>query len=115
KLLSENGWHTSYYLPTGKIIELLENGDKNELQDMAKAISNQVLSQETKAVSFDTRLYKFVKEYLGKLLPDHMVYHAWYGPKLFDTNFIDQINNIDIYKDQRIKTFLIPYRSEFNL
>lgn len=109
------GWHTSYYLPTGAIVKLLEEKNEQSLESIAERISKQVLLQRSSAVSFDTRLYPFVKNYLeDKLLPE-TVYHAWYGPNLASTSYKKEIEESELYNDPRVKTFLSPFKTFYNL
>ncbi len=112
---SDSGWHTSYYLPTGKIVDLLKENNKEEMENLAKTISKQIVNQKLKAVSFDTRLYSFVKEYLEPKISKDIVYHVWYGLAIDITDYKEQLELKEIYKDSRIKTFLCSFVSKYNL
>jgi hypothetical protein len=115
KDFSKQGWHTSYYLPTGTIVKLLKEKDTKKLDTLARKISKQVSLQELSAVSFDYRLYPFVKNYLEAKISDKIVYHIWYAPALSDKNFKEKLHNNKLYKDKRVKTLLSTYKSQFNL
>ena len=112
---SDSGWHTSYYLPTGKIVDLLKENNKEEMENLAKTISKQIVNQKLKDVSFDTRLYSFVKEYLEPKISKDIVYHVWYGLAIDITDYKEQLELKEIYKDSRIKTFLCSFVSKYNL
>ncbi len=114
-VFSDAGWHTSYYLPTGTIVKLLNEKNEQSMKILAENISEQVLLQRTSAVSFDTRLYPFVKKHLEKKLHPEIVYHAWYGPNLASTNYKKAIENSELYTDPRVKTFLSTFKSSYNL
>ncbi len=114
-ILHQSGWHTSYYLPTVKIVDLLKRKNKSAMNQLAKIISQQVKRQQLDAVSFDHQLYPFVKNYLEKKLAEDIVYHTWYTPDLFSNKFIQDLEKNQLYKDPRVKTMLCPYKSPFNL
>lgn len=115
KKFSESSWHTSYYLPTGTMKNLLDNQDIKGLEDLANNISKQILNQDLKAVSFDNKYYEFVKKYLEPKISNEIVYHSWYGPAINSDNLEKQIKDSFIYNDSRIKTFLCSFKTNFNL
>ena len=114
KIFREQGWQTSYYLPTG-IAKTLADKDIDALKNHAKNIAEQVRAQQVQSVSFDTKLYPFIKSYLEPLLANEITYHAWYGPSLDDSDLPEMISKERIYQDQRIKTFLMPVKTHFDL
>ncbi len=71
--------------------------------------------QNLDAVSFDHRLYPFVKQYLEPLISDDIAYHTWYAPSLKSINFKDNLLKNKLYLDNRVKTLLTPYKSQFDL
>ena len=115
KVIGENGWHTSYYMPTDEIVKLLKDNNKAEMERLAKRISQQSRLQKLSALSFDQRLYPFVKRYLEQKLSDAIVYHVWYAPALKDVKFKEELMKNKLYEDKRVKTLLVPYDSQFNL
>ncbi|TNC80745.1 MAG: hypothetical protein C9356_12660 [Oleiphilus sp.] len=115
KEISDAGFHTSYYLPTQHIKNLLENGDGYDLALQAKAFAEQANTQSLSAVSFDSDLYPFVDKYLGPILDEEVVFHTWnLRLRLNDQHFLSELLSSDIYKDERIKTILINYKTAFN-
>ena len=115
KELRENGWHTSYYMPTKKIVKLLNEDDKVKMQELATQIAKQTKTQNVAAVSFDYNLYPFIKQYLEPLISDDIVYHMWLGPSLDRVNFEDELLKNSMYLDSRVKTLLSFYRSQYYL
>lgn len=109
------GWHTSYYMSTGKIVKLLKENNEKEMQEVAAEIAKQVKIQNISAISFDHRLYPFIKKYMEPIIDKEIVHHIWYAPALYDENFKDKLLKNKLYKDQRVKTMLAPYKSLFNL
>ena len=107
--ISRRGFHTSYYLPTSRISDLLNNNDKDLLRAEADRLNEQIRNQEVLAVSFDLSLYPFVKNYLEPMIPDNIVYHTWGPVKLWQFNAIDQLKRSDYFKDRRVKTILFKY------
>lgn len=126
KHISQAGYHTSYYLPTRSIIDLLQKNDQQSLRKMAIRLARQVTEQEVHAVSFDERLYPFTKNYLESHLPTSYVYHTWVATdyrgypyslhdKLGDSGFLANMRSKKYYSDQRVKTILVHYESDFHL
>lgn len=109
---SNDGWHTSYYLPTNDILAIIHNQD--EMEKKSKVISKQLEIQKVSAVSFDDRLYPFVKQYLEPKISQNIVYHIWYAPPLYSATFKKDLQNSKLYQDTRIKTLLTSYKSQFN-
>ena len=110
------GWHTSYYMPTKKILKLLKEDNRDEMQKLALKIANQTKIQNVSAVSFDNELYPFIKNYLEPNLSDKIVYHTWWqAPALYDVNFKEQLLKNKLYLNSRVKTLLPNYISQFDL
>lgn len=109
------GWHTSYYMPTEKIVTQLRENNVTEMKKLALKIANQTKSQNLSAVSFDHRLYPFVKQYLEPLISDNIVYHIWYAPTLRKKSFPNELQKNELYLDKRVKTLLSSYISQFDL
>lgn len=115
KEFKKNQWHTSYYLPTGDIVRLLKNKSVVKMEIIAKKIALQLKRQNLSAVSFDNRLYPFVKKYLEPKVGNSIVYHIWYGPSLTSTDFKAKLFKMEQYHDDRVKTILSHYKSNFEL
>ena len=109
KLFKDNGWHTSYYLPTK--IATIDKNDIDELKKHATEINKILSSGSFSAISYDHRLYDFVKRYIKKDIPMHI----WFGPQLWLSNFSEKIKEAGLYQDNRVLTFLCSYKSQFNL
>jgi heptose-I-phosphate ethanolaminephosphotransferase len=112
---SRAGWKTSYYLPSTTILNALEENEQKLLQQLASTISQQCRTQELKAISFDNRLYPFVKKQLEPLLAPSIDYHCWYGPKLNSPAFQEELNTNPLFLDSRVKSILCPFHSLFYL
>lgn len=115
QILRAAGWHTSYYLPTRKIADLQISGDAQALEQLASDIAQQVSAQNVNAVSFDTRIYPFVEQYLEGGLASDVNYHVWYGPDLADTDFQKTLQENKLANNRRVKTLLVKYDSQFHL
>jgi hypothetical protein len=115
KELRKNGWHTSYYMPTERLVKLLNENNKDEMQKLATDIAKQTKVQNVAAVSFDYRLYPFIKQYLEPLISQEIVYHIWLGPSMDSTNFKNELLEDPIYLDNRVKTILSFYTSQYYL
>ncbi|MEA3455385.1 MAG: phosphoethanolamine transferase, partial [Campylobacterota bacterium] len=113
KEFRKNGWHTSYYMPTTRIVNLLQEDNKSEMKKLAVQIAKQVETQNVAAVSFDYKLYSFIKDYLEPLISDNIVYHMWLGPHLGSNNFKNELSKNPMYLDSRVKTILSFYKSQY--
>ncbi|MBI9033427.1 MAG: hypothetical protein JEZ03_03040 [Bacteroidales bacterium] len=111
KELSCDGFHTSYYLPTNTILDLIIKEDYQQMEALAIQISLQTEKQKLKACSFHIELYPFVKEHLENHISDNLVYHCWdLSLKIKDWHFIDNLKSKVYYQDTRLKTILIRFK-----
>ena len=94
----------------------MEENNTREIADLAEKIVSQTLQQRISAISFDHRIYPFVKEYLENSLDQEIVYHSWdLSLGLFDVDLKDHLSQKNYYTDQRVKTILLPYKSPFTI
>lgn len=113
---SENGWRTSYDLPTDKIIKVLAENKENDVKNLANSIYEQSLLQKISVISFDQRLYPFVKNYLEPLLPRSIPYQIRdLSAKLYDKELLSYLSIKDYYLDERIESVVLPYQSPFDI
>jgi len=108
-IISDAGFHLSYYLPTERNQKLLDTEDEEILDAEAAALAEQLDNQRVSAISFDLSLYPFVKEYLEPVLSDTIVYHTWGAIKLWEWGTITKLRNTVYFKDSRVKTILYRY------
>lgn len=112
--LSFKGFHTSYYLPTAKILHLLNENNDEDLKKEASRIKQQILDQSLSAISFDLRLYSYVKKYIEPVIPENIVYHAWNSVRLYKLTSIHELKNSEYFKDTRLKTIIVRYHHSRN-
>ncbi|EDM43924.1 hypothetical protein SCB49_10040 [unidentified eubacterium SCB49] len=112
---SKAGWNTSYYLPTTRLLQYINSNDSLQLKQTAQTISEQILVQNLNAISFDNRLYTFVKDLVEPKIQDSIKYHIWFGPRLKDPDFSKKLQRLPFFNDKRVYTILCNYESEFNL
>ena len=112
--LHNAGWHTSCYLSTATITKLLQGKDESKMKQEAERLAKQLNAQHFSAVSFDRRLYPFVKQHLEPLLEKEMVYHTWWGPNLYDADFVAKLQKDELFKDDRVKTILCRFKSKYD-
>ena len=114
-LLSDSGFHLSYYLPTKETLVIMGEDDKAR-RLLAKKLAGIAKGQNVGAVSFDLRLYKFVKDYLEPELPPQIVYHTWSpGVSFKNSNLPEEIQAREYFHDPKVETILLPYASPFSL
>ncbi len=115
KEFSDNGWHTSYTLPEETIAKLLKERNDKEMEALSLEISNQIKQQQLSGLSFDRKIYPFVKKYLEPRLSGEEIYHVWHAPALYDIDFKKKLLKDKFYLDERVKTLLGSYDSQFEL
>ena len=114
-LLSDSGFHLSYYLPTKETLVIMDEDDKAR-RLLAIKLAGIAKRQNVGAVSFDLRLYKFVKDYLEPELPPQIVYHTWSpGVSFKISNLLEEIQAREYFHDPKVETILLPYASPFSL
>ena len=90
-LLSDSGFHLSYYLPTKETLVIMGKDDKAR-RLLAIKLAGIAKRQNASAVSFNLRLYKFVKDYLEPELRPQIVYHTWSpGVSFNNSNLLEEI------------------------
>ncbi len=78
RILADQGWRVSYYLPTGKILECLSHCPPEESASLAEELWAQFDSNGYTAVSFDIRLLAFVEaNMLDRIQRDNIAAHTW--------------------------------------
>ncbi len=113
---AQQGYYTSYYLPTIEFMKLRRSNNQQALDKLADRIIQQVEKQQVKALSFDSKLYHFVKNKIEKRLWKKLDYHTWdMKLKTRDINFIPTLFTKDFYYDERVKTILYAYYTEYTL
>ena len=114
KIISEAGYQLSYYLPTSKVLEAKEQ-DESFKKQLSEELIRRVEVMQPRAISFDLRLYPFVKKYMEPYLDTSLSYHTWFPENLnFSTpDLLGKLTKKIFYKDPRVKTVLVPYRSQF--
>ena len=112
--IAEAGYQLSYYLPTAAITSTFDQSEEKK-QELAIELLNRIESMRPIAVSFDLKLYSFVKDYLEASIPENIVYHTWFPDdlKFSSINVTEQLSNKKYYSDPRVKTILLPYFSPF--
>ncbi len=114
KRLAEEGWQTSFYLPTKEVLQLLDAGDTHALQNLAKTLLSQLQTQHVSGISFDEKLYGFVQQFLAANIPSSMAYYAWYAPALKATDFKQKLEHNALYQDERVRLLLTSYQSQYD-
>ena len=115
KAFADEGWFTTYDLPIKTIVNLLKKKDHKKMEKVSSAIANQISLQNLSAISFDKKIYPWIKEYLEPKIAKTIVYNTQLSPALYDIDFKKKLLNDKLYLDERVKTFLGAYDSQFEL
>ena len=114
KLISDAGYHTSYYLPA-TALKLMSQKNNSAVKNEALRIKQQIKIQGFKAISFSASLYPFVKSYVEPIISKDIVYHTWDFFRLRKVGELVKIKKSDFYKDERVKTIIYTYyNNKFN-
>lgn len=109
--VSDLGFQTSYYIPKS-----ISDLNFQKQKEKAHIIAQQVKNQKMTAVSFDAVLYPFVKELLEPMLSDSIIFHTWdLSLQMKDPLLIDKLTSKKYYNDDRLKTILVRYSTNFEL
>ncbi len=110
-LIGQQGYNTSYYLPTN-LAELTES----EQVEKAIEIAKQLKYQKVRSISFDEKLYDFVKSKLEHRISSTIDYHTWeLSINARNGRFKAGITNANYFSDGRVKTILVSFPSVFDL
>ena len=112
---ARRGWHSSYHIPTKAILVKMESNSRESLEKLSLEISKEIIENDLKDISFDSRLYDFVKLYIEPKIHSGLRYHTYIGLSLSDPDLIDRLKNRKFYFDDRIDTILITHKSLFNI
>lgn len=114
-VISDAGYHTSYYMP-GEFARLYRKKKFKKLKEETASLLKQLKKQRCKAISFDISVYPYVKNVLAAKLDKNIVYHTWdLSLELKDKVFFELLKKKDYFKDNRIKTLLVTFPSAYNL
>lgn len=109
KEISDEGFYTSYYLPT----HIKDETNKNKLLQHINNIKKQIKTQKLSAISFDYRLYAIIKPHFYN---HNIDFHLWDLSKHYaNPSLLQSLLQENYYKDDKVKTILIPYRSNYEL
>jgi glucan phosphoethanolaminetransferase (alkaline phosphatase superfamily) len=114
KQIADHGWKTSAALPAKKITSLLEAGDTQALKKLGKALKAQLQAQAVSGISFDAKVYDFVKQFLAPLLRKPLAYDVWYAPALKSPDFEQALAKDKLLQDKHVRLMLTQYVSEYD-
>lgn len=114
--VSDLGYHTSYYLPTGYLKELNKSKEPQKINSFLTRLKKIVKNQKLKAISFEDTLYGFVKSEIEENIDSEIIYHLWTWENAFYTKDFTKIKKSrNYYKDSRVETILMTFDSRFLL
>ena len=109
--IAQMGFNVSYYLPTN-----LAEKSPSEQDEEAVKIANQLKYQKVTSISFDAKLYDFVKAKLESKINPNIQYHTWdLNLNVRNGHFSSALQEQRFYLDTRVKTILVSYPSVFEL
>jgi len=116
KIAKQNGFHTSFYLPVQEIQELMKRSNVEQSKAFGKQLIEKINRMKVSAISFDVRIYPFVKTYIEAGIGPKVVFHVWdLSIPLYTHDFFTRIENTEYLADKRVNTVLYPYISYFEL
>jgi heptose-I-phosphate ethanolaminephosphotransferase len=112
---AELGFYTSYYLPTEDILSAMDEGESARLELLAGEVADVVRRHRPRAISFDIRLYDFVRERLEGVAAAHGLEYLTWDLSLDSSKkgFAEEMSQREF--DERIKVVLVPFTSRFRI
>ncbi len=109
--IAETGFHTSYYLPTEKIFNI----ERTKKKELTKSLLSTIKNCKYSAISYDIRLSDFVISNLNDHLSTNIHQHVWIlNTHLTSSDFKTNLQPYLTKKFDRIKTILIPWKTQFD-
>jgi heptose-I-phosphate ethanolaminephosphotransferase len=115
--IARNGYKLSYYLPTGKVLKVMQ-AEQSTQTELAITIAKRVDEMEADNISFDLRLYPFVKSKLeAELRSRNVAYHSWFPSELtfYSPRLLPEISQRPYFYDPKMQTILLTFASQFSL
>jgi len=112
---SEQGWQTSYYLPTQEILDLVKGSNRTLSERTAHKIVLQVQAQKIRSLSFDSRIFSFVDEFLYPALSQDVRLNTWTSLSTASARFTERLNKMKIAKDDRIDSIIVRHVTRFRM
>ncbi len=112
--IAEQGWRSSYYLPTGRIRKVQEQGDPETARLLARELSDGVARGRYTAVSFDASGRPFVDEFLRSVIEARgLDTYTWDPRTSFDS---DDRGRLEAHtRDDLVQVVLLGFASPFDL
>lgn len=107
--LAEKGWHVSYALPKEK---MLSTSDR---EAVAQRIAKEVFAHKLESLTFDEKIYPWVKQYLEPLLPKKVHYNVWTSLRLYDNQLQSKLLYDKRLTDPRVHRLFCAFHSPFEL
>ena len=105
--IQDKGWPVSHQVPSPA-----KKLSPVEAQKWGAKISQQIKTENLRALSFDRELYPLVRRYVKA---KNINYHVNYTLHLEEDSFMDLLTKDTVFMDKRVKTILIPNKSKFDL
>ena len=108
-LLKKEGWDISYNLTKKIPIE------SSNSEAIAKSIATKIVSYQIKSLSFDEKLYPWVKKHLEDLLPQDIHYNIWSSLDIQDKQFQSKLLQSKQFSDPKVNNLFCKFYSVFEL
>ena len=110
--ISDNGYHQSYYLPTGKISRCSQ--ENIDCSGIASEIINNIEQNKFDAISFDVVGYNFYEKHLKQYITKtNKSVHVWDMQNDISSSEF-RISNIFKYlNDKNIKSIIVQYSTDY--
>lgn len=113
-LVSNRGWHASYYLPTEAILEAVGSGDAQKSKVLANELLERIDLGSFDAISYDTRSRSYVDDLLRTALRERTL--SEYTWDLSSSIQSEELGAIEVHlRDREVEVVLIRFDSPFDL
>lgn len=110
---TEKGWHTSYYMPTGKIKKLMKENRAEAVKAYIELFKRELSYRRISAISFDASIYPFVKKHIEPVIDKTLQYHTWTWLHTKEKDFSKKLKAQSFFQDGRIKSIIVQSDSYF--
>jgi len=108
-LLKKEGWDISYNLTKKIPIE------SSNSEAIAQSIAKEIVSYQIKSLTFDEKLYPWIKMNLEDLLPQDLHYNIWSSLDLQDNQFQSKLVQNKPFSDSKVNNLFYGFYSVFEL
>jgi hypothetical protein len=111
--IKKSGWKISFRINENMLYSSKIQNSHIAMQDNTKILS-QIKIQDPSILSFNSKIYPFVKKNLESELPQDILYNILDAPELKSIDFKEKVLKNEFYNDNKVDIILTTYQSQFD-